>query len=38
MNEEKRILQEYPFLYDMCYRDYDNNLIKDNIWQDCRTI
>ena len=35
MDEEKLILlvQGYPALYDLSHKDYDNNLIKDNMWE-----
>lgn len=36
INEESLIIlvQEHECLYNLAHRDYDNNLIKDNIWND----
>jgi hypothetical protein len=36
MDEEKLVLlvQEHECLYNLSNPDYDNNLIKDNVWKD----
>ena len=35
MDEEPVVLlQQYPEMYDLSHRDYDNTLVKDYIWKD----